>query len=108
MHANSMRLWISNIPYYWSTIELEKIFSVGTQCLPFVIDCRFYKYITKAFGQVYDVEIPLKNGQSRGYGFVTFDKYVSWVVVSIVNTRVVEQFLDNLTPYELSNRWTDK
>ncbi|UJR37492.1 hypothetical protein I4U23_030195 [Adineta vaga] len=49
-----MRLWISNIPYYWSTIELEKIFGV--------------------FGQVYDVEIPLRNGQSRGYGFVTFEK----------------------------------
>jgi len=24
-----MRLWVSNIPYYWSTIELEKIFSVS-------------------------------------------------------------------------------
>lgn len=23
---------------------------------------------------MYDVEIPLKNGQSRGYGFVTFEK----------------------------------
>ncbi|CAF1051313.1 unnamed protein product [Rotaria sp. Silwood1] len=54
IHTTPMRLWISNIPYYWSTIELEKIFST--------------------FGQVYDVEIPLKNGQSRGYGFVTFEK----------------------------------
>ncbi|CAF2996301.1 unnamed protein product [Rotaria socialis] len=54
IHSTPMRLWISNIPYYWSTIELENIFST--------------------FGQVYDVEIPLKNGQSRGYGFVTFEK----------------------------------
>ncbi|CAF0938129.1 unnamed protein product [Adineta steineri] len=54
IHPAPMRLWISNIPYYWSTIELEKIFST--------------------FGQVYDVEIPLRNGLSRGYGFVTFEK----------------------------------
>ncbi|CAF0995147.1 unnamed protein product [Rotaria magnacalcarata] len=54
IHSTPMRLWISNIPYYWSTIELENIFST--------------------FGQVYDVEIPLKNSQSRGYGFVTFEK----------------------------------
>ncbi len=30
----------------------------------------------QVFGQVYDIEIPFRNGQSRGYGFVTFEKYV--------------------------------
>jgi hypothetical protein len=30
----------------------------------------------EAFGHVCDVEIPLKNGQSRVYSFVTFEKYV--------------------------------
>ncbi len=102
MHSIPMRLWISNIPYYWSAIELEKIFSV----------CLFYLYIffkndTQAFGQVYDVEIPLKNGQSRGYGFVTFEKYDYYMKNKLRNTYFLF-IVDNLMLFEQFNRWMDK
>lgn len=40
-----------------------------------LIYVNYYFDYKQSFGQVYDVEIPLKNGQSRGYGFVTFEKY---------------------------------
>ncbi len=56
---------------------------------------------------MYDVEIPLKNGQSRGYGFVTFEKYDYYMKNKLRNTYFLF-IVDNLMLFEQFNRWMDK
>ena len=58
----------------------------------FLIDFHRFLFFAdqQTFGQVYDVEIPLKNGQSRGYGFVTFEKFA---LISIGEQKIEKKLI---------------
>lgn len=61
------RIYISNIPFSYTSVDLEKIFSM------YVIWCYRKKAVYFSFGKVIAAQVVTNERGSKGFGFVTLD-----------------------------------